>query len=197
MVKNTRELQAVEITPKALKLATARSGKPTTSVIKCVSEKHRLFIKEMAKGNNMSGAARVCGFTYQNAQQLMKQDHIKQAIRVEQNKYERTVNMTRKRVMDGFLKAIQNAELQSDSLAMISGWREIGKMCGYYEPKKINVNINHSGEVALKTLSQLSDAELLKIAESGNIIEGELVEDAADGSEPDSAYLDDLEDDDE
>ena len=51
---------------------------------------------------------------------------------------------------------------------MVSAAREIGKLCGYYEPKKIDLNINVNGSVRLDQMSKMSDAELLKIIEGGS-----------------------------
>ena len=41
--------------------------------------------------------------------------------------------------------------------------REIGRMCGYYEPVKHVVEHNHSGELTLRQLSGMSDVELMKL----------------------------------
>ena len=35
-------------------------------------------------------------------------------------------------------------------------------MCGYYEPIKMKVDVNVQGEVAVRQLNSMSDAELLK-----------------------------------
>lgn len=51
----------------------------------------------------------------------------------------------------------------AEPATMVSGWREIGKMCGYFEPKKVDINVNVTGNVIHQRLNQLSDAELLKI----------------------------------
>lgn len=71
--------------------------------------------------------------------------------------------MTRQRVMDGLLEAVEMAKLMAEPATMVSGWREIGKMCGYFEPKKVDINVNVAGNVIHQRLNQLSDAELLKI----------------------------------
>ena len=81
----------------------------------------------------------------------------------EKAKYEEAAQMTRQRVMDGLLEAVEMAKLMAEPATMVSGWREIGKMCGYFEPKKVDINVNVTGNVIHQRLNQLSDAELLKI----------------------------------
>lgn len=193
---------AAPITAKATKRMTIRSPKVAPNnttrgrvaskeknlsevVISRLTESHRVFIKAMAAGENLTGASKKAGFTVQNAYHLMKQEHIVNAIRTEQNKYERVVNMTRKRVMDGFLEAIEMARLQASPADMIGGWREIAKMCGYYEPKKVQIDVVHQGVVQLKALAQLSDGDLLKMIEEGRVIDGEaeLIQDSGDDSD--------------
>ena len=119
---------------------------------------------------------------------------MRQAVRRSYQLLEQASHMTRKKVLDGFLRAAEIAELTSDSSAMTGAWREIGKMCGYYaiETKRLEVTVN--GEVAIKKLSTLSDEDLLKMA-SGQVIDGEFAQIAegmaSEGTE--TALLDDLE----
>jgi uncharacterized protein YunC (DUF1805 family) len=55
------------------------------------------------------------------------------------------------------------AKLMAEPATMVSAAREIGKMCGYYEPTKVDVALNVTG--ALK-LEQMSDADLYKMIET-------------------------------
>ena len=48
---------------------------------------------------------------------------------------------------------------------MIAGWREVRKMCGYYEPVKKQIDVNITGNVVMERLNRLSDADLLKLIE--------------------------------
>jgi phage terminase small subunit len=70
------------------------------------------------------------------------------------------------------------AKIQADPTAMIAGWREVGKMCGYYEPVKKQIDVNITGNVVMERLNRLSDSELLKLIEqqTTNALEGEFAE---------------------
>ena len=92
--------------------------------------------------------------------------------------------MTRQRVMEGLLEAVEMAKIQADPTAMIAGWREVGKMCGYYEPVKKQIDVNITGNVVMERLNRLSDADLLKLIEdqTTSALEGEFIE-VAEGDE--------------
>jgi hypothetical protein len=77
--------------------------------------------------------------------------------------FEAACQMTRKRVMDGLLEGIEMAKLAGEPSSMIAGWREIGKMCGYYEPVKRTLDITVNGSVLVKQLERKTDAELLEM----------------------------------
>jgi phage terminase small subunit len=66
-------------------------------------------------------------------------------------------------VLAGLLEAVEQARVQSNPMAMVSGLREIGKMLGFYAPEVKKVDLNVAGQVELKRMNQMSDAELLQI----------------------------------
>ena len=79
--------------------------------------------------------------------------------------------------MDGMLEAIEMAKMQSEPGVMVAGWREIGRMCGYYAAEKKILDINITAKRAVDKLETLSDAELLEMIEEDNeAIEGEFAE---------------------
>ena len=85
----------------------------------------------------------------------------------EKRLYEEASQMTRKRVMDMLVDAYDMAKLMSEPASMVSAAREVGKMCGYYEPVKTQVNVTVNGQVSIDRMNRLSDDELLKIIEQG------------------------------
>ena len=70
--------------------------------------------------------------------------------------------------LDGFKEAIEMARLMAEPANMIAGWREIGKMCGYYAPVETRVKVDVSGNIVLDKMNSLTDAELLKIISQGS-----------------------------
>lgn len=95
--------------------------------------------------------------------------------REEKKLYEAAGAMTRQRVMDMLKEAYDMAKITSEPSTMVAAAREIGKMCGYYEPDvKININI---GAKLTEKLTTMSDEQLIKLIEEegGDILEGESV----------------------
>ena len=73
-------------------------------------------------------------------------------------------HVTRAAVLHGFQEAIELGRSRSDPGAMIAGWREIAKMCGFYAPERKCVELSTEG-LALRTrYEEMSDEEL------GNLI---------------------------
>jgi hypothetical protein len=69
--------------------------------------------------------------------------------------------------MDGLLEGVEMAKLVSDPHAVITGWKTIGQMCGYFEPQKRTVDINLNDNRTMQSMSKMSDAELLKKIQEG------------------------------
>lgn len=158
-------------------------GKTVDELVKdgpALAAREAQYVQNVANGMLPTTAARAAGYKnpVEAAKRMAASAPVTAAVIREKNRTAEKNDMSRKRVMDGFLEAIGHARTQSDPLAMISGWREIAKMCGYYEATKHKVEISVNGQVMHTQMQTLSDAELLKLAEGdAQIIEGEVVSD--------------------
>ena len=136
---------------------------------KPLTDKQRLFVKFWAQGESIISASMRAGYndgaTY--AYRMVRMPNILKLYRAEKEAYEAAAQMTRKKVMDGLLEGIEMAKLVSEPASVISGWREIGKMCGYYEPVTRKLDITVNGNVVMERMNRLSDAELLKLIQEG------------------------------
>jgi phage terminase small subunit len=145
-----------------------------------MTPKQHAFVQARLKGLNCVQAAQAAGYATPNVQgyQMESNPTIMAALKRERERAERVSDMSKKRVMDGMLHAIDQAKLLADPTAQISGWREIAKMCGYYEPKKVQLEVSVSAKRMFSQFETLSDAELLKLAETEIIdVDGVFVED--------------------
>ena len=149
----------------------------TPDVLAFLTDKQRILAREIANGRGTTQAARIAGYVYPNVNgmQEKKKPMVAAAIRYLQRKNAQSVDMTRKKVMDGFLEAIDMARIQGESATMVAGWREIGKMCGFYAPETKNVNVNVTQKRVVGKLETLSDAELAELIEK----DGAAIENAA------------------
>jgi len=153
--------------------AKLRSGElVSTKTVAELTPKQKLFIQYVAEGDSGSNAAVRAGCTPTSARVIASQWRaipvIQQEIAKAQAAYAEASQMTKKKVMDMLLEGYEMAKLMSEPATMVSAAREVGKMCGFYEPKKIDLNVNVSGNVILENMNKMSDADLLKIIEEAS-----------------------------
>ena len=159
-------------------VATARQAAKTNNsaasaseidVDKPLTDKQKAFVQSWAKGNSIGRACLDAGFAEDSiGYRLVRQPNVLALKAQLSSKYEEEAQMDRKQVMDGFKEAIEMAKLMAEPANMIAGWREIGKMCGYYAPVETRVKVDVSGNIVLDKMNSLSDAELLKIITQGS-----------------------------
>jgi hypothetical protein len=134
-----------------------------------LTDKQKQFVKEWAAGESILSASLRAGYADNGTMgyRLSKDPAILKVYHREKALYEQASQMTRQKVMDGFLEAADMARVQADPVALTGAWREVGKMCGYYEPIKRTLDINLSGSVTMKKLEALDDAALLRLIKGG------------------------------
>lgn len=167
--KRSNILQAPENLPTRAESAKNGTGNPDGML----TEMQRLFVVGIAEhGMSQSAAARAAGYAEKTAgvtgMELMKMPKVQSAIAERKAEYAAASGVTKKMVIDGFIEAINMGRLLEDPMSMISGWREVGKMCGFYEASKSEIKISVNGQVMLSKLESMSDAELLKLTEGGD-----------------------------
>lgn len=139
---------------------------------KPLTEKAKLFVKFWAQGESISSAAARAGYgdgaTY--AYKLVHFPQAKALYAQEKALYEQAAQMTRKKVMDMLVEAYDMAKMTAEPSSMVAAAREIGKMCGYYEPQKIK--IEHTLADGAARMDRLSDEELLEVIRNGGQLPG-------------------------
>lgn len=179
---------------KSTRIATVRSAPDTSSYEACeavdpnkpLTEKQRLFVKNWAAGDTPMNAAIRAGYSEGGATlsyRLIRMPNILALYEQEKKAYEDSVQMTRKRVMEGLLEGVEMAKLMAEPASMIAGWREIGKMCGYYEPVKKKIDINVQGNVVMQRMERMTDEELMKLI--AGTVQDVLGHEAASGDDED------------
>jgi len=155
----------VEIARKA-KLTNSAAQAAEVSPDKPLTTKQKQFVQAWAEGNSLSIAAQRAGYAADGvAYRLARMPNILALKNQYEKKYERAAQMSRAKVLEGFKDSIAMATLMSEPMTMIAGWREIGKLCGYYAPVETRVKMDVTGNITMDRLTQLSDAELLELIE--------------------------------
>ena len=156
----------------------------STKTVDQLSPSQRAFIKYVAEGDSGTTAAIRAGVKETSARAVASQWRslpvVREQIAIAQRQYAESVQMTKKRVMEMHQEAFDMAKLMSEPATMVSAAREIGKLCGYYEPKKLEVNLSVDGAVQLEKMNKLTDAQLLEIINKGAQT---LLEDIQDGDD--------------
>ena len=162
--KRARDAKNPTVTIRGINTSTSAAAR-LISPDKPLTDKQRAFAKAWAEGDTIPNAVIRAGYAEVPAYgyRLAAMPNILAAYHAEKAKYEEACQMTRKKVMDGLLEAVEMAKLMSEPATMVAGWREVGKMLGYYEPTKQKIDISINGSVAMQQMSALSDADLLKL----------------------------------
>jgi len=148
-----------------------------------LTDKFKQFVKFWAQGESKYSAAVRAGYE-DSGGYCYRMSRAPQAIALyneEKRLYEEASQMSRKRVMDGLLEGIEMAKLAGEPASVITGWKTIGQMCGYFEPRKVSVDVNVSGNLTMAQMNKLSDAELLRVIQQG--VENDLAQLEHDGGE--------------
>ncbi len=172
----TRKKRGKNATPegKAARVAGLLANSPGRSDIATIESKdpdrhltqmQKDFVKYWAQGETILSAAYRAGYADGGAMayRLAKDPAILKIYNREKALYEESCQMSRKKVMDMLIDGFETAKVMAEPSSMVAAAREIGKMCGYYEPVKRTIDVNVKGDVTVKRLERLPDAELLKL----------------------------------
>lgn len=158
--EKSQRIASVREAPFTATMAAAAAVSPD----KPLTERQKLFAKYYAEGDSIPNAMQRAGYNEQPSYgyRMVKMPNVKREIARHQAEYARVSELSRRDVMEMLKESYEMAKLMSEPSTMVSAAREIGKMCGYYEPKKVQVDISMSGSVKFE---QLSDAELFAMIE--------------------------------
>lgn len=84
-----------------------------------------------------------------------------------------TTQITRLDCIEGVIDGIEIARMQGDAGNVIKGWTEVAKILGHYAPEVKRIEMTMEQSRMRSKLEGLSDEELLRIGETGSVIDGE------------------------
>jgi hypothetical protein len=101
------------------------------------------FVAEYVLCGNGAEAARRAGYSEKTARQIaaenLSKPDIQAAIQALQQAQADELELTRQDVLKAILGAIQAAQEIGKPAIMISGWKEISRLCGFYEQDVVRV----------------------------------------------------------
>lgn len=138
-----------------------------------LNEKQILLAETMQLGMSMTQAAKHVGIGMTTAKRWVKLPEFIQYAEQLSEEARAQYRVSRDDVIAGFKRAIDDAILVSDPGNQINGWREIGRMLGYYAPEEKKLVLTADQTATRKMLEQKTDEELLQMATNATLIEGE------------------------
>ena len=142
-------------------------------MIYSLSSKQARFIGEYLVDGNGTRAAIAAGYGRAGARvaacRLLTNANVQKVLQARQSADATRLSTQRENVIQGLLHAIETAREKRDPGAMINGYREIGRMLGFYAPdvKRVQVLSDRGADEELRRLKELSDAELAAMVADG------------------------------
>ena len=125
------------------------------------------FVEHYALCGNAAEAARLAGYSPRSARvigpETLSNPAVKQALAARQRIYQAELGVSRGEVVSGLLSAIQMGREQGQPAVIISGFVQIAKLCGFYEPEKVDLTLSADGKRLSAKFAAMSDDELLAI----------------------------------
>ena len=125
------------------------------------------FVEEYMLCGNATEAARRAGYATKSAKvracRLTEDNRIASAIAAKQAENAAKLELTREEVLRGLCDAVKLAKEQGNPAAMVSAWREIGRVIGCYQPEVKRVELSAEGKALQYHYAGMSDEELLEI----------------------------------
>ena len=164
--------RAIREQEKPARVAKVRESPATTTMAaaaavsadKPLTDKQKLFAKFHAEGDSIPNAMQRAGYNEQPSYgyRMVKMPNVQREIAKYQEQFRVASEMSKKDVMDMLKESYDMAKLMSEPSSMVSAAREIGKLCGFYEPKKVDINVTVGGRIQYE---KLSDADLFRMIE--------------------------------
>ncbi len=136
-----------------------------------LTTRQALFVDHYALCGNAAEAARLAGYSAKSARvtgpEILSNPAVKQALAARQRIFQAELGVTKQDVVNGLLSAIQMGREQQNPAAMIAGLVQIAKLCGFYEPEKVNLTLSAGGERLSAKFAAMTDGELLAIIAGG------------------------------
>ncbi len=129
------------------------------------------FVEEFVLNGSGAEAARRAGYSERTARaiacELLTKPDAQEAVRSAQARTAAAFDVTRQGVIAGILEAIEMARMMADPAAMLAGYRDLARMCGFNGPEVHRVVVNPGASAVLARLAAMPDEELAALVSGG------------------------------
>ena len=136
-----------------------------------LSARQQRFVREYVLDFNGAQAAIRAGYSQKAAKEvayrLLTYTHVTQAVEQQAQEAARKLEITRETVLQGLLEAAAMAKEEGSTLALVSAWREVAKLMGFYPSSRVQIEskVTLDAGLSARQLEQLTDVQLLRIIE--------------------------------
>lgn len=132
-----------------------------------LTSRQQVFVDQYLLTGNGSEAARLAGYSAKTARAIAAENLTKPAvvvaIRERQAGYAAQLQITKDDVIAGILSAINMAREQQNPGAMISGCVQLAKLCGFFEPERVAIDVSGDAARLKAEFAAMTDDELMAI----------------------------------
>jgi phage terminase small subunit len=130
--------------------------------------KQALFAEQYVLDHCGAAAAVRAGYALraarQTAYELLAKPDVRALVAEHETAAAKQLALSRERVIAEIKGAIAMAREQQDPAAMIAGWREIAKLCGFCAPERRRIEVSAGHDALRVQFEAMSDVELIGIA---------------------------------
>jgi phage terminase small subunit len=136
-----------------------------------LTDRQARFVTNFLVTGNGTKSAIEAGFSPASARvtahRLLTKAAVRAAIAARQGVDARRLEIERQDVIQGLLEGVAAARSQANPAAMIAGWREIGKMLGFFAPQEHRVELRGDSH-QVRRLSTMSNSDLESLIDGRN-----------------------------
>lgn len=132
-----------------------------------LSDRERIYVEGILKGLPKKASAQAAGYAPQEFARLERRPHVAEAIEVGRQISIKETGMTRSKITEMLMEAWRNAASATEQVLVA---RELGKLHGLYEAKKVEVKHQLEHIKSAEQLRTLTIEELERIASEGGTL---------------------------
>jgi len=136
-----------------------------------LSARQEAFAVAYARHHNASQAAREAGYAHGCASvtgtRLVANASVSERIRELEAQTAVDMGMSRERLLAELVAAADLAKLLQLPMGIVAAYREIAKICGFYQPEHVRVEVDLGGQNVMNRMKMMSDEELLQVIAAG------------------------------
>jgi len=165
--KPSNSLDSLPLVPSA-KSQVACFDKDLANDLLKLTDQQRRYVEARAQGLSTHASATFAGVDDHHRSAMERHPRVKKILQETARFALRRLAVSREDVLDGFMDAVHASQTSTE---LTAAWREIGRLVGAYEPEQVkHTHIHKTAE----QMEQLSDEELLKMADQeGFTLDGE------------------------